>query len=72
MYDHRIHTCNYPDLQIELGIKILMRKIKKRVREMTIFVSIAGCNPSELLGGFVCPALEDLSPLEQRFYPFPR
>ncbi len=39
---------------------------------MTIFGSIAGCNPSELLGGFVCPALEDLSPLEQRFYPFPR
>jgi len=49
VYDERIHTCNYPDLQLELG-----------------------CNPSDLLGGFVCPKLEELSELERRFHPFPR
>ena len=31
-----------------------------------------GCNPSALLGGFVCPHPDDLSPLARRFFPFPR
>merc|ERR1711976_536849 len=31
-----------------------------------------GCNPSALLGGFTCPAPEDLDPLARRFFPFPR
>ena len=49
-YDHRIHTCNWPDLLMEY----------------------AGCNPSAALGDFRCPSNEELSPLAQRFFPFPR
>ena len=49
-YDHRIHTCNWPDLLMEY----------------------AGCNPSAALGDFRCPSNDELSPLAQRFFPFPR
>jgi len=49
-YDHRIHTCNWPDLLMEY----------------------AGCNPAAALGDFRCPSSEELSPLAQRFFPFPR
>lgn len=31
-----------------------------------------GCDPSGLLGGFVCPDQSQLTPLEARFFPFPR
>ena len=31
-----------------------------------------GCDPTALLGGFVCPNNRDLSPLARRFAPFPR
>eukprot|EP00095_Tigriopus_kingsejongensis_P007774 snap_masked-scaffold154_size301342-processed-gene-2.15 protein:Tk07774 transcript:snap_masked-scaffold154_size301342-processed-gene-2.15-mRNA-1 annotation:"GJ15814" len=31
-----------------------------------------GCDSEALLGGFRCPGPEDLSELNQRFYPFPR
>ena len=31
-----------------------------------------GCNPSALLGGFECPHESQLTPLEARFFPFPR
>lgn len=48
-YDHRIHTCNWPDLLVEY----------------------AGCDPSAAFGGFAgCD--KPLSPLAQRFFPFPR
>ena len=32
----------------------------------------AGCDPSAALGDFRCPATAELSPLAQRFFPFPR
>ena len=32
----------------------------------------AGCNPAAALGDFRCPSSEELSPLAQRFFPFPR
>lgn len=31
-----------------------------------------GCDPTGLLGGFVCPDQSQLTPLELRFFPFPR
>jgi len=31
-----------------------------------------GCDPSGLLGGFICPDQSQLTPLEARFFPFPR
>ena len=31
-----------------------------------------GCDPTALLGGFTCPGPGQLTPLEARFFPFPR
>ena len=37
-----------------------------------LLMEYAGCNPSAALGDFRCPSSEELSPLAQRFFPFPR
>ena len=70
-YDHRIHTCNWPDLLMEYAGCNPSAALGD-FRLTTIRPSAMVSKLTDNCSLFRCPSNEELSPLAQRFFPFPR